>query len=77
MKYHFMADEDTFVLINEPLTDNREGNIRAIPQGVGPGIIAAAEGVLTAAREAGRTDAERVLHAVIELLRAAGPTQSA
>lgn len=72
-----MSDERAFDLINDQLTDNGDVNALALPQGIGAGIISAAEGVLSAARDAGRIDAERVLLAVIELLRAAGPTQTA
>lgn len=71
-----MPDKRDFDLINDPLIDNRDVSAFVLPQGVS-GIISAAEGVLSAAREAGRIDAERVLQAVIELLRAPGPVRSA
>jgi hypothetical protein len=70
-----MSDERAFDLINDPLTDNRDVSDFALSQGIGSGMIAAAEGVLSAAREAGRIDAERVLEAVIDLLRAAAPAK--
>ncbi|BDG74102.1 hypothetical protein Rmf_40310 [Roseomonas fluvialis] len=72
-----MVNEHPFVLINNPFADDRDVNTLTLPFAVGSGIISAAEGVLSAAREAGSIDAERVLQAVIELLRAAGSAQAA